>query len=951
MRTLHRKLSLYVLGSLLVISVLGGALVIRDAREQLEEDLKHSGRTLASTIAAFCVESILETEYDYLETYIEQAVKNSPGVVYIRVWSETGDSGVVEAAGETAKEEPVPVLEYSLVTDDPDVKRRYAVFESPVIIDVEGYPPETLGRVELALSTLRHDHLVKSSTWQLVLGIGVTALLLGIVLAFALKKTVIEPVTELDEHASRIGSGDLDRPISLKSRDELGRLAQNMEAMRRGLKKSYAQIEDQLEELKELDRMKDEFLANTSHELRTPLNGILGLTEGLINGDYGEVPQSARQSLETVSSCAERLFEMTESILRYSQLVNHSRDREATVENHVIVDHLSECLVDVVATAERKGVRFLISVPHRLELRYPRTELEQVVRILADNAVKFTDEGLVQIIVRQWENGEVPGFQLAVRDSGSGIPEDMRRSVFEPFSQGFDHETRSHGGVGLGLAIVRHMIEELGWHLALDSEAGKGTSFTVLVPERKVPRPERFLLAWPPLEDPTSRDAPTPSTEDARLPEPVVNDEKPAKSSSSASSERRPHVLIADDDGVNREVLWMALKNHYRVTQASGGEECLRLLQAMHVDLLVLDIMMPRVSGYDVLQAMKERGLLDDVPVVVLSAKSTPSHIVKGLRLGASDYQGKPFHREEILCRIRNQLKLKDHKRRLEEEIEEKTQALRLAEEASQVKTQFLANMSHEILTPLNGIYGFLSLALAEKSTETTSQLRDNISSAHECAKSLLQLANDILDIARIESRQVNVDWKECDVARELGGVAQAFSARAVAKGLEFGLDLPEDLDPRIVTDPSRFRQIVTNLAHNAVKFTQVGRVVVSVRQERSRDSQQDGVRVDVSDTGHGIEASQLEKIFDPFHQVDSSSTREHGGAGLGLSLSLHYARMLGGDLTVTSRPGEGSTFSLFLPRVPRGEVRSTVAASSSPAEESSGRPSRQGHRTRPAPW
>ena len=909
MHKLQHKLALCVLGSLILMSALVSYLVVSSARRRLDEDLEYTGRTLAATVAAFCVETILEGDWPYLETYIGKAARSSPIVEYIRVWSDFD----LEDAGANRR----LVAQYPAVSLHVEAAGR-RVFHNPVLMEVEGFAPELLGKVELALSTARHDELVAATTRQFLGGGCAAFLVLSFIFAMLLRRQVVEPIEKLDEHATRIGRGELDSPIRLQSRDELGRLAKTMELMRLGLKSSYSRIEKQIEELQELDRLKDEFLANTSHELKTPLNGIIGLTEGLLVGDYGDLPDDLRKPVETVGSCAERLRQMTESILRYSQLVHKKEKTGIPVAVHRLDDHLNECLLDIVTAADRKGIRFLITVPPGLDASYPREELEQVVRILADNAVKFTDRGLVEIIACRWDPRGPAGFQIAVRDTGKGIPEHLKLKVFEPFVQGFHHETRSQSGVGLGLAIASKLSKELGWHIVIESAEGEGTSFTVLVPEQPVEEVERCFVPWPPFVAP-QRDADRRRRERRkkaaagaeRLPD--HDEEEPdAPAAAPVPASRQRHVLITDDDPVNREVVWLALHNEFRVTQAATGEECLDLLEREPVDLLVLDIMMPRVSGYDVLRGMRERGLLGKIPVIILSAKSSPRHTVKGLQLGAADYLAKPFHREELLSRIRTQMKLREQRERLLEEVQAKEQALQLAREASQAKTQFLANMSHEILTPLNGIQGFLDLLGAERSKPESQE--DYLRGARECTKSLLAVARDILDMAKIESRSTEVEWHECDAVEMLSAIAEGFRGDASEKDLSLDLELAVGDRCPITTDPGRLRRIVANLVGNALKFTSEGGVRIVARRGGGGPPASDRLLIDVIDSGPGIAPEDHEAIFHAFHQIDGSDRRSHGGLGLGLSLSRVWARMLGGDILVESAPGSGSRFTLAIP-------------------------------------
>jgi len=910
MKKLNHKLSLCVLGSLVVVSVATSALVIRSQRTNLEEDLRHSGETLATTIASGCVDAILSLEYPYLETFIRSSTADSKQVACVRVWE--GGEG----------EEKKLVAEYPPGSAAVASAEGHRVFESPINIEVEGDARETLGRVEVALSTERLMQQIATSSWQLVWGAAISFTLLAVVIWLALKKVILDPVNDLDKHAHLIQQGNLDTPIQARTLDELGRLANNMEAMRQGLKESYARIKDQVEELKELDRMKDEFLANTSHELKTPLNGIIGLVDGLRSGGYGEVPDTCLHPLNTVLSCAERLWHMNDSIIEFSRLAQSGGLPRDQPEGHLLAKHLDKALIDLRVEAENKGVHLLITVPEDMLATYRYKELDQVVRILADNAVKFTEQGSVEVIARPWENAEVPGFQLAVRDSGMGIPEDMREQIFEPFVQGFQHETRSHGGVGLGLAMVRKLVTTFEGEIILESKEGKGSTFTILVPEKgPVENLASHVVPWPPLKDSVQLKAvgaaSTPqiveSVPDGFREPPAVDDGMATECRVPAvASDRLYHILATDDDSVNLEVIWQALRHDFRVTQTPDGESCLKVLREKTIDLLLLDIMMPRISGFDVLKVMKEEGLLDRTPVIVLSAKRAPESIIKGLKLGAVDYLGKPFHKEELHTRIRTHLKIKEQNQLLQKEVVAKSNALDAAQQASWVKTQFLANMSHEIRTPITGIMGYLELALSD--SEASEEEQDYLQSAHECTESLLTIVNDILDTAKIESQKTDLELVQCNPRQLIEAVSKLWTINAESKNVTLEVQIAEEFPEEISCDPHRLRQILDNLVSNAVKFTHEGKIHVTAQAASSEDGEVEAMEIAISDSGIGIEQEKQEEIFLPFTQADVSNSRKYGGTGLGLSISRSLARLLGGDITLKSTPGEGATFTVRLP-------------------------------------
>ena len=908
MKTLSSKLSVTVLGSVLVTSAITGALVVSNELSTLRHQIAQDGQSLADTVAAMSVEQMVgEPDIPYIQTHLQVTVAKNDRVQRIRVF-DRDDSLIAEH----------PSRDSETITGG-----ELHQFSAPVTVGLDD-EEEVVGRVQVTFDDTLLSKLITTSIWTLVAGTTISSAILALILFLSLRRFVLEPVSKLNRQVTRIASGDLQTEIELSGDDELCHFGRTLDEMRVNLHKSKARIEQQVEELRQLDLMKDEFLANTSHELKTPLNGIIGLSESLLTGAYGELDAKQQDALRKVSACADRLWKMTASILKFSRLRGQEKTEESQAARHALGYHLEEALIDLYATAEQLGIPLHLKFPEDEQFVYRRNDVEQIIRILVDNALKFTKVGEVSVLAQRWSHGKGAGFQIAVRDTGPGIDEATLETIFKPFVQGFQHETRVHGGVGLGLSIANKLAELIEARIMVESELGIGTTFTLLIPEEKPKCDlESLYERWPPNPgaDPAVTTSEKPDAEKDSSPLTLVAAESDTSDppfrkpvAAGAGESRLARILVVDDEAVNREVVSQSLRGRYEVVEASGGEEGLAVLRAGDVDVVLLDIMMPKVSGYDVLQIMAKEGMLEEIPVIVLSAKSSPDAIVKGLEHGAVDYVGKPFHRHELLCRVENHLQIKHQRDRLRTEVVAKAQALELAEEASRVKSQFLANMSHELRTPLNGILGFVEIAL-DNCAEDDSEQTQALETIRSCAASLVESVGNVLDLDQIEQHEP-LDYSPWELAKLVEPILERWTREAKKAGIELEACPPEYAFP-IWVDAAPFQDCLSHLLSNAVKFTKKGTITVEMglsEPTTETESASNGeclLTVMIRDSGVGIAPDRLTAVFEPFSQADNSHSRCFDGMGLGLALARRRARRMGGDVTLQSELGRGTTATI----------------------------------------
>lgn len=410
-------------------------------------------------------------------------------------------------------------------------------------------------------------------------------------------------------------------------------------------------------ELKQLARLKDEFLANTSHELRTPLNGIIGIAESLMDGVTGSLPSSTQSNLSLIAMSGRRLSSLVNDILDFARL----RDRGLALQTEPI--QLHELVDNVLALSQglsnRKSLRLINHVSTELPpVQVDQNRLRQILHNLIGNAIKFTEVGTVTVTASPAPDDPEKKMVITVADTGIGIAADQSGRIFESFEQADGSVVRQYGGTGLGLSITQQLVELHGGYIWVNSTVGAGSRFHFTMPlstaeevaqasRPQVPQAlelgtsDRLVAGW--------------SSLDETLNLPTLSEIAAAKEAGD-----RFTVLIVDDEPVNLQVL----RNHlipenYEIIQAISGEDALSLFaKGCQPDLVLLDVMMPHMTGYEVTRKLREKFSASELPIVMLTAKNQVADLIEGLDTGANDYLTKPIAKKELLARIKTHLRL-----------------------------------------------------------------------------------------------------------------------------------------------------------------------------------------------------------------------------------------------------------------------------------------------------
>jgi CheY-like chemotaxis protein len=384
------------------------------------------------------------------------------------------------------------------------------------------------------------------------------------------------------------------------------------------------------------------------------------------------------------------------------------------------------------------------------------------------------------------------------------------------------------------------------------------------------------------------------------------------KQASDRPARLRHRILLVDDQPEVASLIKDALLlDHIDFTEARDGGTALTLARQQRFDLVLLDLGLPGINGFEVLRHIRKDESLQNLPILVLTGWDNLDDKVRAFELGATDFLAKPFKVAELQARVRATLR-----------------AL-TAEAATRAKSAFLANMSHEIRTPMSGVIATTELLLR---TPLNLEQRRLVDTIQQSGEALLGIINNILDFSKIEAGKIELEDKPLRLQNCIEGVLDLLTPKAAEKPLDLVYWIEDDVPDIIVADEMRLRQILMNLVGNAIKFTQEGEVVVSVRTLKlpfvPSESAQGGASIpsgesdgrpcalqfSVRDTGIGIPADKLPRLFKSFSQADASTARVYGGTGLGLAISKSLVELMGGKMWVESVSAQGSSFYFSLP-------------------------------------
>jgi signal transduction histidine kinase len=630
------------------------------------------------------------------------------------------------------------------------------------------------------------------------------------------------------------------------------------------------------EKLRELDRLKTEFFANVSHELRTPLTLILAPVEALL-ANAGDSPSIAarRDILQTVHNNAIRLLQMITGLLDFSKA--SAGKTEIHRESVQIVELTKSVLWDFRGMMQRKSIADSISA-HAPQpfVEMDRYLYERILFNLLSNAVKFTPMGGRISVHLEVRDGELT---LAVSDTGIGIAAADARRLFEKFHQVEGSSTRRFEGTGLGLALVKEFARLLEGTVTVESEVGTGSTFTLCCKA-----PAAAAMSESPTID-ASHLRPTQPSAGLTVPAPRRGD--------------LPNVVVAEDNLELAAFIAELLSPICRVHVATDGAEALRLTRGLRPQLVLSDVMMPRIDGIRLTKEIKGDKATSGTPVVLLTAMTNRESLLKGWEAGADDYLFKPFHPKELEARVRSLLSALDWQK--------KSEAYRQERDALE---QFTHIASHDLREPLRKVVNFIEIFTARNPGLDAASLK-YLAAVTQSATRMYRLLDALIEYARVEwphhaAQRVSLVPIVHDVITDLCEQIDAAGADVTVGEL-----------PEVAANPGQISLLFRNLITNSLKY----------RSERRPEIRVTATRNDVewifsvADNGIGFEPKHSEKIFIMFERLHSQE--RYAGDGMGLAICRRIVERHGGRIWAESEPDRGAIFSFSIPdTLTRAETR-----------------------------
>jgi signal transduction histidine kinase len=662
--------------------------------------------------------------------------------------------------------------------------------------------------------------------------------------------------------------------------------------------RAYEEERKRAEALAEIDRAKTAFFSNVSHEFRTPLTLMLGPLEDELAERANPLPQERRERLETAHRNSLRLLKLVNTLLDFSRI--EAGRVQATYEPTDLAVQTADLASVFRSAIEKAGLTLTIDCPPLPQPIYVDREMwEKIVLNLVSNAFKHTFEGRIGVTLR-WCGGHV---ELAVADTGVGIPSEALPRLFERFHRVKGAKSRTHEGTGIGLALVQELVDLHGGKVSVASEEGQGSTFTVTIEAGKAHLPSIRVGAESALASTATRSAAYVEEALHWLPNAVAPSETECPSANSANvglrqarplpaAAKRSRILWADDNADMRDYVCRLLAGRYDVLPVPDGLKALAAAEADPPDLILSDVMMPGLDGFSLLRELRNSPRTNTIPVILLSARAGEESAIEGLDAGADDYLAKPFSARELLARVRTHLELARIRSEWTSEVERANKELEA----------FSYSVSHDLRAPLRAIDGFSKALLDQCGQQLGEQGCRYLDRVRTSVQRMARLIDDLLNLSRISRATLRREPVNLtDLARvTVAALRERDPSRSISVEIAGGLQACGD--PRLIAI------VFENLLGNAWKFTTKNlQAQIVVGQENKENETVFFVR----DNGAGFHMAYVDKLFAPFQRLHRDSDFE--GTGIGLATVQRIISRHGGRVWAEAEVGKGATFRFTL--------------------------------------
>jgi len=647
-------------------------------------------------------------------------------------------------------------------------------------------------------------------------------------------------------------------------------------------------LESAYSKLQELDNLKTQFFSNISHEFRTPLTLILAPAESMLRGRLGMLSPQVKEDVKVIYNSSLKLMKLIDDLLDIAKI--DAQKMELDLEKSKIVELIKNLVASVENIAEKKKLKLYYTQKNKISAFYfDRDKIEKVLLNLISNALKFTDKGEIEITSEKQDEKAI----IKIRDTGIGIAEKDLPKMFNRFVQLDDSTTRRHEGTGLGLSLSRDLVRLHQGDIKIESKIGEGTAMIVELPLNlekdimlaKVPKEVTSKLS---KSDDWLRDI----HKKAQYASRGIIEEKLKTKKLPALRKRKKEciILVVEDNPDMLNFIALQLKDNYQAIGAKDGQEGLELAKKYLPDLVVTDIMMPKMSGYDLLKAMREDYSLKNIPVIFLTAKAGLDMKIEGLEYGADDYLIKPFNSQELLARVKNLITIRELQREL----------YSIAKLAS--VGQLAAGTAHEINNPLAASMTELRVLkreFVEQNKDVNKErLNELILRSYTSLERIEKIVKNLLSFSRKNREGVKFD----DIHEGLNSTLSVLRHELKDK---ISVHKQYCSDGKIECDLGKLNQVFMNVILNSTQaIKNKGNIWITTARKA------DSFIVSIRDDGEGIKKEHLNRVLAPFFTTKDVNQ----GVGLGLTVSYNLIKEHGGDMAIKSEHGKGTEAIIAIP-------------------------------------